>query len=301
MIARLTTWWMFFRVSLEERMVYRGDFMLGVLMRFLPFATQVFLFWAIFETLQTGSPDPSAPLNGEIGGYDFHNLIAYLLLVTVTRAFSSMPGLTTGIARSIREGEIKKYLIQPVDMVGFLLLQRVAHKLVYYVIAFLPFAFWFFLFRSCFTNGFPAWDVFGLYLLSLVLSFLLGYFLETCMGLIAFWYLEVASLTFIYMLFSFFLSGHMFPLDWLPSEPFNFQILVDILPFKYLAYFPAAVFLGKISGPSLLQGIAVEFAWVLFFIVLTRLLWNRGVRRYSGFGGSAISHGEAAGGATGTD
>jgi ABC-2 type transport system permease protein len=284
MIARLTAWWVYFRVSLEERLVYRGDFMLGVLMRFLPFATQVFLFWAIYETLQNAS-NSQGQLTGEIGGYDFYNLIAYLLLVTVTRAFSSMPGLTMGIARSVREGEIKKYLIQPVDMVGFLLLQRVAHKLVYYVIAFLPFAFWFFLFRGCFTNGFPAWHVMALYVLSLVLSFLLGYFLEACMGLVAFWYLEVGSLTFIYMLLSFFLSGQMFPLDWLPSEPFNFQILVDLLPFKFLAYFPAAVFLGKISGSELYWGIAVELAWVVFFIILSRVLWNRGVRRYSGFGG----------------
>ena len=50
----------------------------------------------------------------------------------VGRAFSSMPGLASAIARSIRDGTIKKFLIQPVDMIGFLLLRRVAHKLVYY-------------------------------------------------------------------------------------------------------------------------------------------------------------------------
>jgi ABC-2 type transport system permease protein len=281
MWAKTTTWWTFFRVSLEERMVYRGDFMLGIMMRFLPFATQVFMFWAIFETLQQGT-SPDGSLTGNIGGYSFYDLIAYLLLVTVTRAFSSMPGLTTGIARSVRDGEIKKYLIQPIDMIGFLLVQRVAHKLVYYVVAFLPFAFWFFLFRNCFTNGIPEWHVFALYVLSLALAFLLGFFLETCMGLIAFWYLEVTSLTFIYMLLNFFLSGHMFPLDWLPS---GFQWAVAALPFQYLAYFPAAVFLGKISGPDLYWGVAVELAWVLFFIVLSRWLWHRGVKRYSGFGG----------------
>ena len=36
------------------------------------------------------------------------------------------------------------------------------------------------------------------------------------MGLVGFWLLEVSSLLFVYMLFSFFLSGHMFPLDMLP-------------------------------------------------------------------------------------
>ena len=116
----------------------------------------------------------------------------------------------------------------------------------------------------------------------LTLAFLIGFFLETCMGLIAFWYLEVSSLTFIYMLLSFFLSGHMFPLDWLPP---GFQWAVVSLPFQYLAYFPAAVFLGKVTGEALYWGIAIEFAWVLFFVVLSRVLWHRGVKRYSGFGG----------------
>ena len=57
----------------------------------------------------------------------------------VARAFSSMPGLASGIAREIRDGEIKRYLIQPIDLISFLLLTRIAHKLAYYVIAILPF------------------------------------------------------------------------------------------------------------------------------------------------------------------
>jgi ABC-2 type transport system permease protein len=105
------------------------------------------------------------------------------------------------------------------------------------------------------------------------------------MGLVAFWYLEVGSLAFVYMLLSFFLSGHMFPLDWLPDSPVNFQILVDILPFQYLAYFSAALFLGKISYPEMISGLLIEAAWVVFFIVLSRWLWHRGVKHYSGFGG----------------
>ena len=55
-----------------------------------------------------------------------------------------MPGLASGIARDIREGTIKKYLLQPVDMLSFLLMTRLAHKLVYYAVAIVPFAlvFW---------------------------------------------------------------------------------------------------------------------------------------------------------------
>ncbi len=124
-MARVATWWTILRISIEERLVYRGDFALGTLMRFLPIVTQIFLWAAIFDGLSTevrGEP--------QIAGYSFREMVAYYLLTMVTRAFSSMPGLASGIARDIRTGNVKKYLIQPVDMVGFLLLYRLAHKLV---------------------------------------------------------------------------------------------------------------------------------------------------------------------------
>lgn len=270
MIARAVTWWVILRVALEERLVYRGDFALGTLMRFLPIVTQIFLWWAILETV------PS------VVGYTFEDMVAYYLLTMIARAFSSMPGLASGIATQIRNGEIKKFLIQPVDMVGFLLLNRVAHKLAYYSVAFLPFAFVFYLCRWAFVGGWPDWPVLLAFIASLMMGFLLGYFMEATIGMIGFWFLDVSSLLFVYMLLSFFLSGHMFPLDMLPDF---WLTIVDALPLKYLAYFPAAVFLGKVSGPELVWGLSVEFAWVVFFIIASRAAFNRGVHRYSGFGG----------------
>jgi ABC-2 type transport system permease protein len=200
----------------------------------------------------------------------------------VGRAFSSMPGLASNIARQIREGEIKKFLIQPIDMLSYLLATRVAHKLAYYSVALLPFAFVFFLCRDFFTTGWPPWPTFLAFLSSLVMGFVLGFYLEACIGLVGFWFLEISSLMFVYMLFSFFLSGHMFPLDMLP-EPW--RTLVVCSPLQYLAYFPAAVFLQKIEGPELAWGLGLEAFWTLLFVILARIMYARGVKRYSGFGG----------------
>ncbi|MFO0067451.1 MAG: ABC transporter permease, partial [Pirellulaceae bacterium] len=41
--GRVSAWWTILRIALEERLVYRGDFALGTLMRFLPIITQIFL------------------------------------------------------------------------------------------------------------------------------------------------------------------------------------------------------------------------------------------------------------------
>jgi ABC-2 type transport system permease protein len=279
---RLKTWWMVMRIALEERLAYRGDFALGTLMRFLPIVTQIFLWGAVFSSLgdQTAS-------GAKLGGYNFPDMVAYFLLTMLARAFSSMPGLASGIATQIRQGEIKRYLIQPVDLIGFLLLGRIAHKLAYYFVATLPFALVFFLCRGFFTEGFPPPHVFIAFIGSLVMGFLLGYFLEATIGMIGFWFMEVSSLLFIFMLFSFFLSGHMFPLTLLTESglPESVLTIINFLPFKYLAYFPAAIFLQKVPDEDLPMELAVEAAWVAFFIIACRFTYARGVKRYSGFGG----------------
>ncbi len=272
MLARITTWWTILRIGVEERLVYRADFALGSLMRFLPIVTQIFLWGAIFQA--TGRT--------ELANYTYEDFVAYYLLTMVSRAFSSMPGLASGIARQIRDGEIKKYLVQPVDMVGFLLLNRIAHKLVYYTMAAAPFALVFFLCRAYFTGGWPEPTQFLAFLASLIMAFLLGFFLESTIGMIGFWFLEVNSLLFVYMLLTFFFSGHMFPLDMLPGE---LQVVVKAIPLQYLAYFPAAVFLEKVQGMALVQGLTLQLAWVALFVLLNRVAFQRGVKRYSGFGG----------------
>jgi ABC-2 type transport system permease protein len=269
--------WYILKTSLAERMAYRGDFALGTLMRFLPIITQIFLWWAIFQSM-----NPMSPNEAQINGYSFQDMVAYYLLTMVGRAFSSMPGLSSNVATKIRDGEIKKFLVQPVDLISFLFWSRVAHKIAYYTVATLPFALVFFLCRSYFSSGFPDLVTFGAFVASLLLSFALGFYLEACIGLVGFWMLEVSSLLFVYMLFQFFLSGHMFPLDILPQP---WAAIVGYLPIKYLAYFPAAVFLGKITGVQLAIDMGMLVFWTVFFFGLSRLAYNAGLRRYSGYGG----------------
>src|SRR5579863_3243336 len=83
-----------FRVSLLERMAYRGDFLLGSVLRFLPLVTSVLLWRAAY--------DGAAPASGggaAFSSYKYDEMVAYLLLVHISRMFSSMPGLAAGIAQ----------------------------------------------------------------------------------------------------------------------------------------------------------------------------------------------------------
>lgn len=262
------------RASLVERLAYRGDFLLGTFLRFLPVLTTVLLWEAVYK----GS-DREA-----IGGFDRRSMIAYLLLIHISRMFSSMPGLASGIARDIRDGSLKKYLVQPLDMLGYLLSYRLAHKAAYIVTSATPYAVLFYVCRSYF-DGFPPWPVLLAYLASLLMAFLVGFFFEAMIGVAGFWFLEVSSLVWIVTTINYMVSGQMFPLDVMEEKYPFLGWLLKSLPFQYLAYFPAMVFLQRIEGVALWRGLLLQAAWVVVFIVLARVVYAAGLRRYSAFGG----------------
>ena len=262
--------WLILRTAMEERLVYRGDFAFATLVRFLPIVTQVFLWRAIFDNNPTK----------QLQHYRYEDMVAYFLLVMVARAFSSMPGLATGIAESIRNGSVRKYLLQPVDMLDYLFWHRVAHKLVYYAVAAGPFALVFWLCRS-YLPGWPSGMVMTAFVVSLLFGFVIGFLIESLIGLIAFWFLEVSSLIFIYMMLNYFLSGHMIPLEWIDG----WIPWVHYLPLRYLAYFPAAVLLGRIPEADLPAELAIQATWVVVLLIANRTAFHYGVRRYGAFGG----------------
>ena len=261
-----------FRVSLIERMAYRGDFLLGTILRFFPVITTILLWQAVYAGTERKS----------IGGFSEQKMIAYLLLIHISRMFSSMPGLSGNIARDIREGTIKKYLLQPLDMIGYLLSYRAAHKVAYITTSAGPYAVLFLLCSGYFTGLTPDAVTLLAYAASLVLAFVIGFFFETSMGMVGFWFLEVTSLLWVVNTVNYFVSGQMFPLDML-GPPWD--TILKWMPFQYLAYFPAVVFLGKVRGPELAQGLAVEVGWAVVLIVVSRWLFARGLRRYSAYGG----------------
>ncbi len=268
------------RASLVERLAYRGDFLLGTFLRFLPVLTTILLWEAVF----LGAPEPSPGEEKKIATFTSRQMIAYLLLIHISRMFSSMPGLAGGISRDIRDGNLKKYLLQPLDMLGYLLAYRAAHKIAYIVTSALPYALLFFVCRSTF-DGFPPWPVMLAYIASLLMSFLIGFYFEAMIGMAGFWLLEVSSLVWIVTTINYMVSGQMFPLDLFAGKYPWLAWVLHALPFQYLAYFPAVVFMNRLTPDQLMAGLLIQAVWVAVFIVLSRLLFAAGLRQYSAYGG----------------
>jgi ABC-2 type transport system permease protein len=110
------------------------------------------------------------------------------------------------------------------------------------------------------------------------ISFLIAYTL----ALIAFWILEISTIVFILYSFEYFLSGQTFPLDIMPGW---FQAILRWLPFPYELFFPVQVFLERVQGAELWQGLGIQAAWVGILFLISQAIWRRGIRHYQAVGG----------------
>jgi len=74
----------------------------------------------------------------------------------------------------------------------------------------------------------------------------------------------------------------MFPLGFMPVA---FQEVLKLLPFPYELYFPISIFMDKVHGAALWEGLLIQFCWVLIIAFGANTLWQRGLKRYQAVGG----------------
>jgi len=99
------------------------------------------------------------------------------------------------------------------------------------------------------------------------------------MSMLAFFSERAASIEELWFVVHLFLSGLIAPLDVYPEPVRRFT---ELTPFPYLIYYPVNLLLGR--GAPFGRAVAVLAAWGVVAWLLQRLLWRRGLRRYSAMG-----------------
>ncbi len=145
-------YWVILSTRTQEDMAYRSNYVVGVIFRFLPLVTTIFLWYAIFKTRQAaGSPTL-------IRGLSYEDMVAYYALMYIARGFSSMPGTMRDISVDIKDGLLNRYLTRPMDYLWYQVMYRLAHKVVFWYIALFTFPPCLYLLRHYFTHSPTVWE-----------------------------------------------------------------------------------------------------------------------------------------------
>jgi ABC-2 type transport system permease protein len=185
------------------------------------------------------------------------------------------------IAADIKDGNISQFLLKPIDYLWYRLCLFFSGRLTYLAVTTIPLVIFIFCLRKYFVLP-PNWATLGWFVISVMLTALLQFFMSYTMAMLAFWVMEVSTFIFILFAFEYLASGHLFPLNILPPA---IEHALYFTPFPYQLYFPVSVYLGKLTGSELAEGLAVQFGWVVATYAVARFAWNRGIKKYSAAGG----------------
>jgi len=265
-------YWHVLKVGIQNNLTYRFNFLARTVFGFLPLIAVLY----IWRTIYSGNGPQSM-----IGSYTLAQMISYYLLTTIVDALTAVNEDDWQIAADIKDGNISQFVLKPIDYLVYRLFLFFSGRVTYLAVAAIPLA----LFVLCLRQYFvlPAdWTMLGLFLLSTVLTALLQFFISYTMAMLAFWVLEVSTFIFIVFAFEYIASGHMFPLDILPK---GLTQILKFTPFPYQMYFPVSLYLGKLGARELCWGLLIQVSWVAAAFSLARLMWQRGLRKYSAVGG----------------
>ena len=264
-------YWHVLNIGLQNTLVYRLNFLFRATFGLIPLMAVI----SVWRTIYAGKP------GGTVGTYELAQMVSYYLVITIVDALTAVTEDDWQIAADIKDGNISQFLLKPMDYLTYRLCLFGAGRLVYAAVAVVPTVAFIWVLRDNFVLPPDAASAAG-FVVSLALTALLQFLFSFTLALLAFWVLEVATFIFIAFAFEYLAGGHLFPLDILPPAVAG---ALDYTPFPYMLFFPVSIWLGRMSGDTLWLGLLVQALWVVAAFALARLVWSRGIRKYSAVGG----------------
>src|SRR5215831_17400745 len=259
-----------FGIGIQNTFVYRWNFFFRAIFGLFPLVGTIFIWRAIFDARGSG-----------IGNYDYNSVVFYFLLVLVLDSLITPGEDEWQVAADIRDGQMNAFLVKPMNYLLYRLSLFVSNRLLYAVVT-LPVLVVIFLAFHTYIAWPSSWATWSWTIVSVMLAAMLQFLISYSVALLAFWMLEISTVVFIIYSFEYFLSGHMFPISFMPE---GIQSILKLLPFPYELYFPISIFMEQVRGRELWNGMLIQTCWVLLIYLGASALWRGGLRKYQAVGG----------------
>ncbi|MDP2780463.1 ABC-2 family transporter protein [Devosia sp.] len=249
--------------AFQTRLAYRNAVWAGA------FGDLVFMFARIAIWVSVYG----AASGATVEGFSLPDMITYALLAGPV-LYWDFSRLVNEVGNAVQTGDVAVYLLKPLHYPAYLLASHIGHFLFELLLIVLPIAV-----IVCLTYGLvpPVSPFHGLAFLAFwLLSFAMLFTLATLAGLLAFWLMTVFALEWFLMSIMTLLSGGLVPLwlfpDWLAA-------IAGHLPFAWVSYYPAAVYLGKLDPGQTLLYFAIGCVWLLALLTALGWLWAQARHR----------------------
>jgi ABC-2 type transport system permease protein len=262
-------YWALVKTQFTSAAVKKADFFGLIIVNSVQILAAVILWIAIYK------PDQS------INGYSLQDTIMYyifILLITYVTSTST----TDYVAKNIKSGTLSEWLLKPRSI--FLSeLARVFGEQSFRVLVLVPLYLVIgLIIRLVTTSVSITLESIILCALFAFIGFAVNCMLEYVIALLAFWIDEVWSLKHFKEIVTDILGGKRLPLAFFP--PFM-SVINNVLPFKFVYFIPLEYLMGKrFLHTTFTSDIILAVAWIAMFVIISKLLYKFGIKRYGAYG-----------------
>lgn len=254
-------------ITLKKHFTYRARVLIYIILDCSLFFIFPFLWLSVFQDKVL------------VGGYTKESLITYYVVAGLVTLLSSSH-IGNYLFEDIRTGKLSTHLIRPVNHFLWHFFGEAGYRIISIFVALPLFALLYFLFPEyiLLPSNFLSVVFFSL---ALFLAWVLSALFQYIVALSTFWFGETNFASHIRWFLEKIFSGELAPL---PLLPLLLQKIATFLPFQYLFFFPIQIYLEKLSLADTLSQFGIFLLWILFFSLVSLLLWKRGLKRYDGSG-----------------
>jgi ABC-2 type transport system permease protein len=237
------------------------------------------LYWLVSPVIYLVVWTTVANSQGSVKGLTANDFLTYYLVLLIVDHLTSDTTLYL-LAYKIQDGTLSSELLKPVHPIFTgTLVNNIAFKALTFIVL-VPI--WFILvllFRPDF--GSVTWLNLLLAIPACILGFATSFLMGATITCLAFWTTRVYSLSEFFFALGILFSGQFVPLELMPPA---IQQAAQLLPFQLARYFPIQLILGKLPPEVIARNFGLGLVWLAITYGLFRLVWQKGVKRFSAVG-----------------
>lgn len=178
------------------------------------------------------------------------------------------------VGNAVKTGDVAVFLLKPLHYPAYLLAAHIGNFLFELIVVIVPVS----VVVGLVFGLLPPASLFHgvMFLAYWALSFLILFSMAALLGLAAFWLMTAFSLEWFLQGIMTLFSGSLVPLWFFPAP---LAAIAGALPFAWVSYYPAAVYLGKLDVTATLLHFAFGLVWLAILAGSTALLWSKARHR----------------------
>lgn len=248
--------------AFQARFAYRGEVWASIFGRLVEVLARIAVWTAVFAGAST------------VDDISLRDMITYSLIAGTLLGAWDPAYLINEVGKAVRSGDVAVHLLKPFHYPLYLFAIEVGNLGFALITSVLPVVL---IVGAIYGVQPPASIADGAFFLAFwLLSFCIYFLLATAIGLMSFWIMDANSLDWFLKGIMSFLSGSIVPLWFFPAA---LAAVARFLPFSWISYYPAAVYLGKLdrfdAGLALIAGVT----WAFVLAGAVGLLWSRARHR----------------------